>query len=158
MKYTLTGVPVPLARARHGRYSVYDGQKALRMRHGIELSNQVKHEPYKNVPLRMDAIFYMPFPKQMSVKKKKEMCGKPFIIRPDESNLLKYIEDVATNAGIYHDDCLIFYGQQIKIYDYNPRTVFNVRIVSPAELIMLTERILKETDGESAFKSCSCKG
>jgi len=157
MKYTLSGVPVPLARARHGRYSVYDGQKALRMHHGIELANQIKHEPHKNVPLRLDVIFYMPFPKQMSVKKKKELCGKAFIIRPDKSNLLKYIEDVATNAGLYHDDCLIVYGQQIKIYDYNPRTVFGVRVISPSELTIITEQILKEIDGESSPK-CSCSG
>lgn len=146
MKYSLSGIPTPQARARHGKYSVYDAQKQQRIYHSIELSHQVKHEPYKNVPLRLDVIFYMPFPKTMSVKKKKELLGKPFIIRPDKSNLLKYIEDVCTDAGIYHDDCLIFYGQQLKIYDYKPRTLFAVRTVDNEEITRLTQALLLEME------------
>ena len=121
--YTIKGDPVPLARARHSQYKVYNTQKDLRIYQHIELERQVKRKPYDSMPLIMIVTFFMPISKSLSKKRQEELVGMPHFYKPDNSNLIKWIEDIGT-ALIYHDDCLIYKTIAQKIYDRNPRTEF----------------------------------
>ena len=126
MKFTIQGPPVPLARARHSAYKVYDSQKQLKIYHRVELERQVKHKTLQSQPLIMHIRFFMPIPASYSQKKKLEMVGKPHFCKPDSSNLLKWAEDLGTLAGIYYDDAYIYKIDLEKIYDLNPRTEFEI--------------------------------
>ena len=125
MIYTIIGPPVPLARARHTAYAVYDSQKTLRIHQEIELENQQTKPLLNNMPLRLNVTFYMPIPVSYSPKKRLETVGKPHMFKPDTSNLLKWIEDIATKI-VYYDDCLISDVHATKVYDLNPRTEFTI--------------------------------
>jgi Holliday junction resolvase RusA-like endonuclease len=117
LTFILNGDPTPLARARMGKWSVYDSQKHEKLVHGIQLQNQMDDDKPLSGPLILDATFYMP------TGRNKRRLGTPHYFRPDLDNLLKYINDIS-QAIIFHDDCTIYKIQAIKIYDDNPRTVF----------------------------------
>ena len=53
------------------------------------------------------------------------MQEQPHYSRPDLSNLIKFIEDVATGI-LYKDDCIIAELVSYKHYDTNPRTEFMI--------------------------------
>lgn len=123
--YVIPGDPVALARARAFRGRFYDAQKNIKLVWGINLKNQHMDEPFFEGPLFMDVIFYMPIPKNCSVKKINEIKSQYHFIRPDTSNLLKFVEDVATEI-CYKDDCIIAKQSIEKVYDdgKGPRTEF----------------------------------
>lgn len=68
----------------------------------------------------MEIAFFMPIPKSKSIKLK----GEYHHIRPDLSNLIKMVEDIAQSI-VYHDDCIISSISAKKTYDLNPRTEFS---------------------------------
>ena len=127
--YIISGDPIPLARARYNTYSgkVYDSQKLLK--HGYILQLQSQHNiaglPQYTGPLHLDITFYLPMPK-VSDRKRKEMENSYHFVRPDISNLLKMIEDVASNNILFHDDCLISSICVKKVYGSEPRTEFKI--------------------------------
>lgn len=47
--------------------------------------------------------FYIPMPRSWSKKKKKEVIGRPHVIRPDFDNLIKALSD-----AVYDEDCMIW--------------------------------------------------
>jgi Holliday junction resolvase RusA-like endonuclease len=122
-RYVIKGEPVHLARARHSNGRVYDAQKHIKLVNGLQLVEQ--HEgPFLCGPLELDIVFYMPISKT-SLKRAEQMKGTPHIYTPDLSNLIKFVEDIATNI-IYKDDCLIASIIAKKMYDLDSRTEFTI--------------------------------
>jgi len=121
-KYVLKGAPVAWARPVPAGKRVYDSQKQLKLMGGIELERQHDNAPLFMGPLHLEARFYFPIPasrtKQLNV-----LIGTHHYFRPDLSNLIKLIEDMATGI-VYKDDCLIASITAVKLYDVEPRTEF----------------------------------
>lgn len=121
MTYTLHGDPIALARARFGNAKVYDSQKQHKLICGLELRRQHGDFPLFTGPLQLTITFYMGIP-----QKRKKLCGCYHACRPDTSNLIKFIEDVASNGILYKDDALIAVIQAQKVYSDEPRTEFTI--------------------------------
>lgn len=123
--YIIKGDPIPLARARHSQGKVYDSQKHIKFVWAMDLKRQHDSEPYFDGPIEMHVIFYLPLPTSRGQKKLDLIRGQWHIYKPDASNLLKFVEDVA-NKICYNDDCIIAKQTVEKVYDdgNGPRTEF----------------------------------
>lgn len=126
MKYIIPGNPIPLARARHGNRRTWDSQKAIKFGWGVQLQNQHNEKKFYTGPLLLDINFYFEIPK--THKKKYDLLSNSYFLqRPDLSNLIKFVEDVATGI-LYQDDCTICSINTNKFYDdgNGPRTEFYI--------------------------------
>ena len=123
-KYTIEGDPIPWMRPRVKDRRFFDGQAQLKLIKGINLKNQLAERQPHISGLILTVIFYMPMPSSWSDKKRQQMVGKHHISRPDISNMIKFMEDLAVDVRILKDDCLIAEVVGRKIYDTNPRTEF----------------------------------
>lgn len=121
--YILKGDPIPLARARHAYTHVYDSQKKEKLIGSIHIKKQHNQEPLFTGPLSLNITFYVPMPTSWSGKKKMELEETPVHVKPDLSNYIKFVEDIA-NGIIYTDDSLIASITSQKLYSYEPRTEF----------------------------------
>jgi Holliday junction resolvase RusA-like endonuclease len=119
-RYVVPGDPVPLARARMGNRRMWDTQKEQKLFFGLQLRNQHEESKFLTGPLHLDVIFYLPIPGYKQ-RKTSSLSGKYHSIKPDLSNLIKFIEDAATGV-LYQDDALICSITSKKIYDTTPRT------------------------------------
>lgn len=119
--YVLLGDPVPLARARLGKYKVYDAQKNAKLVIGITLANQHNDKPLITGPIHLEIVFFM----YTSKPKSKTLLGKAHPCKPDLSNLIKLYEDIATSV-LYKDDAQIASISARKVYSDNPRTELRV--------------------------------
>lgn len=138
-KYVIMGNPIALARARHSRATghVYDSQRHIKLVWGIDLARIHDDEPYFIGPIQMDVVFYLPIPTSYSQKRKDKVRGQYHFIKPDTSNLLKFVEDVCTKI-CYHDDCIISKFFMEKVYDdgKGPRTEFTfTELLKPRETL-----------------------
>ena len=126
MMYVIQGNPIPLARARigHGSRKMYDSQHEAKILQGIYLDNQRAGRPIYTGPLHLDVTFYLKMPK-LSERKVIERNNTYHYYRPDLSNLIKFIEDVA-NEILYKDDAQICVITSRKLYHENPRTEFSL--------------------------------
>ncbi len=122
--YIIPGDPTPLARARFSRERVFDPQKHAKYNWGINLRSQ-HDETLFNGPLGLDVTFFMPIPSSASKKRHAQLLDGFHFIKPDISNLLKFIEDSAQGI-LYRDDCIISKVMCQKIYSLEPRTEFKV--------------------------------
>lgn len=125
MLYVLPGNPVPLARARHSRYNIYDSQKNTKLVAGITIQSQHDSRPLYDGNIHLDIIFYMNIPKG---KRRDNLEGCYHVFKPDLSNLIKFVEDLCTSI-LYHDDSLICSISATKKYSTEPRTEFEVRMI-----------------------------
>jgi Holliday junction resolvase RusA-like endonuclease len=73
----------------------------------------------KRLGIALYVVFYMPIPKSWSKKKNLELNGKPVLVKPDSTNLLKMIED-RMNEIIYDDDKRIYDVRGVKLYSDTP--------------------------------------
>lgn len=121
--YVIPGDPTALARARYGQRKVYDSQKQLKLIAGLSLVEQHRGLEMFIGPLHLDVTFFMGTPSKMNAAKRKSLDSTYHVYRPDLSNLLKFIEDIATGI-LYRDDSLIASISCKKIYDELPRTEF----------------------------------
>ncbi len=122
--YVVSGKPVPLNRPRmSGIGVVYDSQKALKAKIGLELKLQYPNVGMLCGMLHLHVDFYMPLPltKQHRLHLQQQQYH---VYKPDISNLIKFIEDVCVDTRIIEDDCLIASISARKLYDVNPRTEF----------------------------------
>jgi len=127
--YVIPGDPVPLLRARMAKgRRPWDSQKQIKMHCGLQLTQQHGHRPPFQGALHFDVTFYFPFPQAISKAKLATMAGKLHTYRPDLSNLIKFIEDVATGI-LFNDDCLIASINAKKCYDHQPRTEFAITVL-----------------------------
>lgn len=122
LKYTIADAPIPLARPRMSPSHVWDAQKHSKLHCRSQLENQQGTLPVIEKPIHIDFIFYMPL---RDYRKKKNELGSYHCIKPDLSNLVKFVEDIA-NGIVFKDDCQIASFTAKKIYDSVPRTVFIV--------------------------------
>ncbi len=120
--YVIDGDPTPLARARVGKGRVWDSQKQTKMFWRVNLERMHGERPLFTGPLHVEMNFYMPMPKAAH-KRWDQMVNSYHLFRPDLSNLIKFIEDVATGV-LYRDDCIISSIWSKKRYDKIPRTEF----------------------------------
>jgi len=121
--YVIPGNPIPLARARINHKSMYDSQRNEKLVARVNLRNQHEDKPLFTGPLLLDITFYMPIVKSRAKQYDKILNTYDFY-KPDLSNLIKYVEDVA-NEILYDDDCLIAKINAKKIYG-EPRTEFTI--------------------------------
>lgn len=82
----------------------------------------------------LEVCTYHPIPVSDSkAEKNLKLWGlRPHNIKPDGSNLLKFIEDCA-NKILYKDDCQIVKGSFFKKYSNNPRTEINIMPIESHE-------------------------
>ena len=124
--YTLAGDPTPLARPRFGgRYNnvhIYDSQAHTKMVTGITLKNQHGDRAAYVGPLEMICTFYFPMSKPYGKKKHKDNAWHTFV--PDLSNLIKFIEDVCQDVGLFKNDSQIARIVAEKRYAANTYTEF----------------------------------
>lgn len=121
--YVIEGDPVPLMRAKpsYKQRFMYDSQKQEKLHIGIAIANQHNDRPFFQGPIALEVKFYMPVPKTR-FKERRDLFGTYHFVRPDTSNLIKFIEDVAQSI-LYKDDCIIAKLIAEKIYG-EPRTEF----------------------------------
>lgn len=121
--YQLYGIPIPLSRPRISHTHLWDPQKEHKLVTGITLERQHILDRLFAGPLLLIVEFFFGFPKKMSQKQRSILQQQPYEKKPDLSNLIKYIEDAATQV-LYHDDCIITNIKAVKRYDDEPRTLF----------------------------------
>ena len=121
--YYVPADPIALARARFGKGRVYDCQKELKQAWGILIAKQHGRMPLFTGPVSLEISFFFGLPK--SISKKKRTTDRPHIIKPDLSNLIKFVEDVG-NGIIYRDDRQITSIRASKKYSLEPRVEWTV--------------------------------
>ena len=123
--YILEGIPTAWARPgiRGGSW-IYDSQKKIKRDWAIVLEGQHNEDPLFEGPLHLEITFFFPIAESKS-RIKTHILGKPHHYRPDLSNLIKLVEDVATGI-IYRDDSLISSITAHKKYGDSPRTEFSL--------------------------------
>ena len=127
MIYKIYGKPIPLKRPRTSflKKIVYDPQKDEKEDAITQLRLQHKNLPILDGPLNLNVTFFMPPPPSMSYKKKCFLYDLPHFKKPDLSNLIKYLEDVAQGI-IFSDDSRITSISAKKIYAETARTEFQI--------------------------------
>ena len=125
MRYVIEGNPVPLQRVRFSNKHCWDAQKSLKTKMAIEIERQHDDAPHLSGPLKLIIIFYFEPARSLSVTKRHGLHGVSHVFRPDLSNLIKFIEDIAIGI-IYNDDCVIAEIEARKCYDSIPRTEFEL--------------------------------
>lgn len=122
-KFIIPEVPKPWKRP--GGFSWrFDTQKTEKLLWGIHMRDQFQGS-FLVGPLHLDVLFAMPISQKLNVKQRELVHGTWHIIRPDSSNLLKLIEDIAQGL-VYQDDCTIAKITLEKKYDKEPRTQFTL--------------------------------
>lgn len=122
--YIIDGPPIAWARAVPGHYRVWDIQKQLKVNYAILLEDQHGSLPFYSGPLHLEIYFFFKIPKTRS-KHYHDLLLSPHFYKPDLSNLIKLIEDVASGV-LYRDDSLIASITAHKYYDATPRTEFTI--------------------------------
>jgi Holliday junction resolvase RusA-like endonuclease len=125
MRYVIEGKPVPLQRVRFVSNHCWDAQKALKRKVAINLERQHDSLPLLSGPLKLIITFYFESARSLSVTKRHALIDKSHIARPDLSNLIKFIEDIAIGI-LYDDDSIIAEIEARKCYDAIPRTEFEL--------------------------------
>lgn len=124
-KYIIPGNPISLARPRLGPHSFYSIDTDKRFYFENHISNQHNDDPLLEGPLKLDITFFF---KTSATRRSKDFGFKPYshmIYKPDLSNLIKFIEEVATDI-LFKDDCTIASISAQKLYDTTPRTEFTL--------------------------------
>lgn len=120
-KYIIPGNPIPLARPRFGKGTVFDSQSTIKQHCAEHVRDQHGKLPFLVGPIHADIIFFMEISATASKKRRDKLRGSHHIYKPDFSNMLKFIEDVCQGI-VYGDDCIIASICGSKIYDDEPRT------------------------------------
>lgn len=123
--YVIDGDPVPLARVRFGGGRAWNSQKALKTVWQREIAEQHNGRRFYYGPLHLDVCFFMNIPQSKSMRVRNELLEQWHHIKPDTSNLLKWIEDCGTKI-LYDDDAQISIVTACKKYDEHPRVEFKV--------------------------------
>lgn len=116
--YRIPGRPIALARPRFSKTTgkVFDSQRETKFLWGVLLKqqragNEMLHGP---IYLRVKFSFYT---------EDQALHGKPYPDVPDLSNLIKFVEDVATGI-LYDDDSLVTLIEATKIWSEGSCTEF----------------------------------
>lgn len=127
IRIEITGLPLPLSRARVTNKSFYDPQYMAKKNFSHEVQKQFDptFKPLE-CPLSIELEFHLPIPTSISNKKKNLLFKNGHAKKPDLSNLIKFVED-ALNKVIWQDDSLICEVIAKKIYTYEPKTILTIK-------------------------------
>lgn len=128
MKIIVNEVPKPQPRPRFNSYTKKAYEKAdithYKKRVGYAAKQIIKKPIEKDIPLKIEVVFYMKTPKALSNVKKNAYKLDKEIMRvtkkPDIDNLFKAILD-GLNGIAFHDDNQITDATLKKRYSLNPR-------------------------------------
>lgn len=120
--YIIPGKPIPLQRPRYSMAHIYDAQKREKYIAAIHVANCHGDLPAYTGMLVLNIDFYFPTP-----SKNKKLEGDFHSGKPDLDNLVKWVCDVAQNAGIYKNDSCISQIVATKLYAKEPRTEFTIK-------------------------------
>jgi Holliday junction resolvase RusA-like endonuclease len=104
---------------------MWDTQKEIKAQYAIHLDAQHGDRPFYEGALHLEITFYFKVPKTRA-KQYNALLDAPFSFRPDLSNLIKLVEDVATGI-LYKDDSLITSITAHKKYSDRARTEFYIK-------------------------------
>lgn len=128
IKFTIDGEPKGKGRPRFRSFgnfiSTYTDAKTKSLENNIRdtyLKYGFDSNLEENIPIDIDIKFYMPIPKSISEKKKKELIDKPHTKKPDIDNCVKSVYD-GLNKVAYNDDSQIYKSSSEKRYSKIPRT------------------------------------
>lgn len=120
--------PIPLQRARSGNHRFYDPQFIVK-------KNLVEYVKGLNVidkpietAIELHVDYYFEMPKSYSKKKRKLLFGKDHDIKPDNTNLVKFIED-AFNDIIWKDDSKISRHKITKTWSDENKTCVTIYVL-----------------------------
>lgn len=133
LEFTIPEVPVPQARPRLSKYGVYDPQSVQRRVAQAYIHAQMHGNAKLSGPIYMEVVFYFS-PKLKNKKLANLRNGCYHNIKPDLSNLVKFLEDVC-NGVVFHDDCQISYFMAKKVYSEPPRTHVTLYEIRHAPLL-----------------------
>jgi Holliday junction resolvase RusA-like endonuclease len=123
MRYVVPGCPIPLQRPRYnGALRPYDAQKLVKQQWRYFLEQQHGSLPFYTGNLRLDCLFVFPIPR-VNITKADQLIDTYHKIRPDISNLVKFVEDCCEGI-LYRDDCIVVTGTNHKIFGVDPCTIF----------------------------------
>lgn len=127
MLITIEGIPLALKRPKICRRKMYNPQCKEMNCFGWLVQEQLdpKFLPIA-YPVRLEIVFEMPIPKSLSKKKQNLLEGMSHCVKPDISNLIKFVED-SLNGIVWVDDKCISQIIASKCYSFDPKTVINVR-------------------------------
>lgn len=117
---------MPQKRVRFGAGgNIYDpmAREKKQVRSFLSWQQGVK-QPYDE-PIIVTFLFVMPIPKYHGKKKRRELIGQPVPVKPDISNLIKFIED-AGNGIVWTDDNRIVRIIADQVYGIAPETKISV--------------------------------
>jgi Holliday junction resolvase RusA-like endonuclease len=140
IRYVILGSPPPLARPRfsEGQKRPWDSQRHAK----IEWQRQLEPQhgdgawPFYQGPLRLDIYFYFPIPKT-SEARTQQLRDTHHFFRPDNSNVIKFLEDCAQGI-LFKDDCTISEIHSYKLYDIVPRSEFTITPLVPGTKVQNT--------------------
>lgn len=120
LDFILQGKPRAWARAAPSKYGpkMYDTQKSEKLVDGICIAQQHGNRPLFKGPLCLKAIFFF-------FRADQKYWGKLHKSTPDNSNLIKYLEDTCKSI-LYEDDRLIAQHDYIKVWAGEEKTEFSI--------------------------------
>ena len=123
-KFILYRDPIPLQRHRHlpGGHGGYSPQRKEIDSCRWELKMQHQGQELFYGPLALDIVFFMNLPESRIRRTRVEDYHQQ---KPDLSNLIKFVEDVA-NTILFPDDKQIALINACKIYGLEPKTEFTI--------------------------------
>lgn len=105
------GTPIPAPR-QSGRDAFKPRPCVIRYRDWRDTVRAQTPKDLTNEPSRVKVIFYLPFPKTYSQKKRAALRGQPHRLKPDHDNLGKALMD-----ALFDNDQMIWDGHYVKYWD-----------------------------------------
>ena len=134
IRFTIAGCPHAKERSRHatlpnGRMYDYTPAKTVKYERLVRSMCAKAVEKYgkmpDDVPVRVEAWFYIEMPRSWSKHKRAEYNGRYHISKPDGDNLLKSILD-GCNTIAFKDDCCVAESFSHKYWSDCPRTEVHI--------------------------------
>lgn len=129
MTYMIPGNPIAWKRAGINGKKFFDQQTQDKSAYRIVFESQHDAAPFDG-PLLFDITFFMKIPASLSPGQRARMHLTHHSIKPDASNLLKFIEDAATGI-LYFDDRQIAQVKLSKYWSLEPRTLLTIKPLNP---------------------------
>lgn len=129
----IPGIPRPwIHHSGYGKCS-YDKRGPLKASIRLLIKSQYKG-PLLQGPLRLDAVFHLPIPKNVSKKSRAYMIAGSILPckRPDRTNYLKLYEDCLSGI-VFVDDGQVCQGETTKRYSLTPKTFLCIQQIDCAE-------------------------
>lgn len=126
--FKLDGNPTPWQRPGRSGDRYYDNQSAAKLvSKSIFKSQMIIQNISKHLkgPLKLEVDFYIQIPASYSKKRKEVLEGQWHDKKPDNDNLLKFINDAAQEI-LFQDDCQIAYIISRKIWSLEPSTEITI--------------------------------